>query len=318
MAAVMAAPCVAQAQDTRKPARVGVLLITTAAASVLLPDFRAALRDRGYVEGKTLFLEYGEAGGKVERLPELARRLVDAGVHVIYAPTGPAALAAKKVTSSVPIVFAGVPDPVGIGLVTNLGRPGGNVTGISFEATAAQAAKQLELLRELAPSATRIGFFRDPDLRQFFEAYQLIVAEARSKLGFELVQVDVRKQADLPRAFEMLERSQVDALWLAGQPIVFQNRAMIAEFAIQKRLPAVAGYRQFVDAGGLASFGASLTENHRRGAAYVDKILKGAAPSELPIEQPSKFELIINLKTARALGFTIPPSLLARADQVIE
>ena len=305
-------------QQARKPARVGILLLTTPAASSSVGHFRAGLRELGYLEGQNLILEYRAAEGQTDRLPRLARELVEARVDVIHATTPAAVRAAKQVTSTVPVVFSGIADPVGVGLVPSLGRPAGNVTGVAFEVTPEQAAKQLELLRELVPSASRVGIFRDPNFRQFVAPYQPTVEGARTRFGLDLVIADVRNAADLERAFEILARARVHALWLGPPPAVFQGRRLIADFALKNRLPAVAGYRELVDAGGLASFGASLADNHRRAAAYVDKILRGARPADLPVEQPTKFELVINLKTANALGLTIPPSVLARADHVIE
>ena len=315
---VVLLPVPALTQQARKPARVGILLLTTPAASTSVGHFRAGLRDLGYVEGQNVILEYRAAEGKPERLLPLAQELVEAGVDVIYAATPAAVRAAKQATSTVPVVFSGIANPVGLGLVPNLARPVGNVTGAAFEVTPEQAAKQLELLRELAPSVSRVGIFRDPSFRQFTEPYQATVEVARTKFGLDFVYAELRNVADLDRAFEALARARVHALWLGPPPAVFQSRRLIADFALKNRLPTVAGYRELVDAGGLVSFGASLADNHRRAAAYVERILKGARPADLPVEQPTKFELVINLKTANALGLTIPPSVLARADQVIE
>jgi ABC-type uncharacterized transport system substrate-binding protein len=315
---LLAAPLTAGAQQAGKPARVGILILTTRAPGTAAVDhFRSELRELGYAEGQAIVFEDRAADGKVERLPELARELVAARVDVIYAATAPAALAAKQATSTIPIVFAGIPDPVGTGLVASLARPGGNVTGVAFEATPEQAAKQLELLKELAPSVTRVGIFRDPAAVQSFQAHQSVVESAQARLGLDLVRADVRSVADLDRAFDTLARARVDALWLIA-PAAFQGRGRIADHALKNRLPAIAPYREFVDSGGLISFGASFAHTHRRAAAYVDKILKGAKAADLPVEQPTQFELVINLKTAKALGLAIPPSLLQRADQVIE
>ena len=317
---LFAAPLAAEAQQAGKPARVGILMLTTRATGTAAVDhFRSGLRELGYVEGQSVLLEYRAAEGKVERLPELARELVAARVDVIYTPTAPAALAAKQATSTIPVVFAGIPDPVGAGLVAGLARPGGNVTGVAFEATPEQAAKQLELLKELAPSVTRVGIFRlgAAPGAESMRRYQPVVESALAKLGLDLVRADVRTVADLDGAFDTLARARVDALWLVA-PAAFQGRGRIADYALKHRLPAVAGYREFADAGGLLSFGTSFAQNHRRAATYVDKILKGAKPADLPVEQPTKFELVINLNTAKALGLTIPPSVLARADEVIQ
>jgi putative ABC transport system substrate-binding protein len=220
---VLLLPVPGLAQQARTPARVGILLLTTAAASTSVQHFRAGRRELGYVEGQNLMLEYRAADGKDERLPELAQALVEARVDVIYAATAATARAAKQATSTVPVVFAGVADPVGVGLAPSLGRPAGNVTGAAFEATPEQAGKQLELLKELAPSASRVGFFRDPNLRQFLEPYQPAVAGARTKFGLDLVFADVRNGAELDRAFEILACARVHALWLGPPPAVFQG-----------------------------------------------------------------------------------------------
>jgi len=317
-AVLLAAPLAAEAQPAGKPARVGVLALTTLTPiPAAVSYFRAELRELGYVEGQTVFFEYRAAEGKVERLPELAQELVATRVDVIYVASAPPALAAKQATNTIPVVFAGIPDPVGAGLVTNLARPGGNVTGVAFEATPEQAAKQLELLKGVAPSVTRVGVFGAPGLQESHQRHQPIVESARAKLGLEVVRAEVRTVADLDRAFDTLARARVDGLWLVA-PAAFQGRMQIADYALKNRLPAVAPYREFADAGGLVSFGANFAATHRRAAAYVDKILKGTKAGDLPVEQPTKFELVINLKTARALGLMIPPSLLARADEVIQ
>jgi len=315
---LLATPFAAEAQQAGRTAQVGILALTTLTPiPAAVNHFRAGLRELGYVEGETVLFEYRAAEGKVERLPELARELVATRVDVIYTASAPPALAAKQATNAIPVVFAGIPDPVGAGLVTSLARPGGNVTGIAFEATPEQAAKQLELLKGLAPSVTRIGVFGAPGLQESHQRHQPIVESARAKLGLDLVRAEVRTVADLDRAFDTLARARVDGLWLVA-PAAFQGRGQIADYALKDRLPAVAPYREFVDAGGLVSFGASFAHTHHRAAAYVDKILKGAKPGDLPVEQPAKFELVINLKTAKALGLTVPQSLLLRADQVIE
>jgi putative ABC transport system substrate-binding protein len=312
---ILLASLAAEAQQAGKPARVGILALTTR-STFATEHFCSGLRELGYVEGQSVLLEYRAAEGKVERLPELARELVAAGVDVIYTLSAPGALAAKEATSTIPVVFAGIPDPVGAGLVVSLARPGGNVTGVAFEATPEQAAKQLELLKEVAPSVTRVGIF-GARFGASLPRHQPAIGSALAKLGLDLVSAHVRTVADLDGAFDTLARAGVNALWLTA-PAAFQGRARIADYALKNRLPAIAPNREFVDAGGLVSFGASLAQNHRRGAAYVDRILKGAKPADLPVEQPTKFELIVNLKTAKVLGLTIPPSVLARADEVIE
>ena len=318
LVALIGTAAAADAQQAGRVARVGVLMLTSATAvPAAVEHLRSGLRELGYQEGQTIVFEYRAADGKIERLPELVRELAAAKVDVIYAATAPAALAAKQASASTPIVFSGIPDPVGAGLVASLARPAGNVTGVAFEATPEQAAKQLELLKELAPSVTRVGIFTAPGLRESLQAQRRIVEAAQDRLGLTFVRVDLPRVADLDQALDTLARARIDALWLIA-PAAFQGRARIADHALKNRLPAIAPYREFADAGGLVSFGASFSQIHRRAAVYVDKILKGANPADLPVEQPTTVELVINLKTAKTLGLTVSPGLRLRADHIIE
>ena len=269
---LVAAPRVAEAQPAGRPARVGVLLMTARTSTTGAVDhLRSALRESGHEEGRTIVFEYRAAEGKVERLPELARELSALKVDVIYAATAPAALAAKQATSTIPVVFSGIPDPVGAGLVASLARPGGNVTGVALEATPAQAAKQLEVLKELVPSVTRVGIFGAPGLRPSLRAHERVLEGTQAKLGLAFSNVQIGTVAELDEAFDVLARERVEALWLIA-PAAFQGRGRIADYALKHRLPAIAPYREFVDVGGLVSFGASFAHNHRRAAVYAAPI----------------------------------------------
>jgi putative ABC transport system substrate-binding protein len=276
---------------------------------------RQALRERGYIEGQNVNVSVLCA----EETPMLSTVIADEvrlGVAVIVALGADAAQAAIGVTKSVAIVMISDADPVGIGLVDSLAHPGGNVTGVTLM-TSELAAKRLELLREVAPRVSRVGLLGNPthptSLRELAE-----VQAATKALGLQLTSVEVRTTADLERAFATLTNARVAGLMTATDPVVYAHIGRIAQFAIGIGLPAVSGVRDFVMAGGLMSYEPSATESGRRAASYIDRILKGAKPADLPIEQPTKFELVINLKTAKALGLTIPPAVLARADEVIE
>jgi putative tryptophan/tyrosine transport system substrate-binding protein len=315
---VLAAPLTVEAQQRPKIPEIGFLTgITPAGAVVLVDAFRQGMRQLGYIEGKTFVLEarYGE--GKSERVPELARELVGRKVDVIVASTDGPIAAVKRETRTIPIVMANSADPVGTGFVASLARPGGNVTGLS-NTSADLSGKRLELLREVVPGLSRVAFLWNPDARGTVLDYKESEAAATS-LHLELESVEVSSPADLDRAFSTVRSQRAQAVIVPpGNPAMFSNRAAVASFAQRSRLPSMYGFKEYVDAGGLMSYGPSLPAMYRRAAAYVDKILKGAKPADLPVERPTKFELIINLKTAKALGLTISPSLLQRADQVIE
>jgi len=251
-----------------------------------------------------------------ERLPELAAELVRLKVDVIVAPAGQNVVAAQRATRTIPIVMSGLTDPVETGLVASLARPGGNVTGLSGFSTEI-VGKQLELLKEMAPKVSRVAILWNPAN----QSHPLLLREAEAAarlLRVQLQTLEVRGPDDFETAFAAVTRERAGALLVAADGMFLLHRARIADLAAKTRLPAMYGLREYVDAGGLVVYGPSLRENFRRAATYVDKILKGAKPADLPVEQPTRFELVINLKTAKALGLTIPPSLLQRADEVIE
>jgi putative ABC transport system substrate-binding protein len=312
-------PSAAEAQQAAK-ARIGILTINSAAAAPHLTEaFLQGLRDLGYVEGRTVAIEYRDAGGKVDRLPALAAELVALKVDVIMAGSTPLALAAKQATRTIPIVFIGSGDPVADGLVTSLARPGGNVTGLS-SLTPERVGKCLELLTQAVPGVSRVAVLWQPGGQgEGTEKDILKEADVAARaLGVRLQFVEARGPEDFDRAFSDMTAGRAGALTVLVSPMFFGERRRLVDLAAKTRLPTVFPWREYVDAGGLMAYGADLADLFRRAATYVDKILKGAKPGDLPIEQPTKYELIINLKTAKALGLTIPPSLLQRADQVIE
>jgi putative ABC transport system substrate-binding protein len=275
------------------------------------------LRELGYVEGKTLVLElrYGEA--RTERLPELARELVGLKVDVIVTATDVAIAAVKRETQTIPIVMGNSSDPVGTGFVASLARPGGNITGLS-SISPELSGKRLELLKEVVPGLSRVAFLWNPDIRGALLDYNQTESAARS-LGLQLQSVEVPRAEDFDRAFAAVTKARAQALIVPGvNPLAFANRSQIASFAQTNRLPSMFAQKEYVDAGGLMSYGPSTPDMHRRAATYVDKILKGTKPADLPVEQPKKFEFIINLKAAKQIGLTIPPNVLVRADKVIK
>ena len=306
------------AQQAPKIAKIGYLAPSTpAGVAHLVEAFRERLRELDYVEGKTFVLEARYAEARFERLPELARELVGLKVDVIVASTDAVIAAVKRETRTIPIVMAPSSDPVGTGFVASLARPGGNVTGLSA-ISPELSGKRLELLREVVPGLSLVAFLWNPDVRGNLFDYKETEGAARS-LRLELQSVEVSRPEDFDRAFAAVTNQRAQALVLpAGNVVGFANRARIASFAQKNRLPSMYAQREYVDAGGLMSYGPSGSDTFRRAAIYVDKILKGAKPADLPVEQPTKFELVINLKTAKALGLTMPQSLLRRADQVIE
>ncbi len=322
-AALLAVPLAAAAPPAaaqQKATRVGLLNITRPedpAAPRALEAIRQGLREQGWVEGQNVTLEYRWARGKFDLLPGLAADLVRSRVDVILAGPGAAALAAKKATGTVPIVFATAIDPVGAGLVSSLARPGGNATGMSFFAGPEIAGKALQLIREGVPGAARMAVLSNPGNTQ----HPLFVKEAEAAaraLGVGLRAFEARAAEALDQAFAAISREQTGALVVLTDGDFYLHRARIAALAAQHRLPAIYGHPEHVTAGGLMSYSPDFVDNYRRAGIYVGKILKGARPADLPVEQPTKFELVINMKTARALGLTIPPALLLRADQVIE
>jgi ABC-type uncharacterized transport system substrate-binding protein len=317
---LLAAPLAAEAQQAAKVPRIGYLALNRAANPHLREAFREGLRDLGYVEGRNLVIEYRDAEGKPERLPALAAELVALKVDVIVTGGGTRpALAAKQATKTIPIVFASAGDPVTDGLVTSLARPGGNVTGSSLLAPEL-VGKSLELLTQTVPGVRRVAFLWQPGaMDERTEKDMLKRAEVAARaLGVRLQLLEARGPADFDRAFSEMTRAHAGALTVLPSAMFFSERRRLVDLAAKNRLPAGYTQREFVDAGGLMAYGPSLAGLFRHAATYVDKILKGAKPADLPVEQPTKFELVINLKTAKALGLTIPPSLLARADEVIQ
>jgi putative ABC transport system substrate-binding protein len=315
-----AAPFAAEAQPA-KIARIGYLTTSTAANPHLREAFRQGLRDLGYVEGRNLVIEYRDAEGKIERLPALAAELVALKVDVIFVGGGTrVTLAAMQATKTIPIVFTGVGDPVTSGLVTNLARPGGNVTGLSGLGPEL-VGKRLEQLTQAVPGVSRVAVLWLPGaLGERTDKDMLTGADVAARaLGVRLQFVEAtRDPADFDRAFSDMTSARAGALTVLPSNRFLREHRRLVDLAAKNRLPAVYTSREFVDAGGLMSCGANEPDLFRRAATYVDKILKGAKPGDLPVEQPTKFELVINLKTAKALGLTIPQSVLARADEVIQ
>jgi putative ABC transport system substrate-binding protein len=319
LGAMLFALCVsAEAQQPKKIAKIGVLFPSNPTATAhLFEAFSQGLRERGYVDGKTIVLErrYGE--GKTEKISELARELVSLKVDVIVTATDVAIAAFKRETQTIPIVMANSSDPVGTGFVASLARPGGNITGNSF-ISPELSGKRLELLREVVPKLSRVAFLWNPDVRGAVLDYNQTGAAA-SSLGLQLQSVEVARAEDFDRGFSAITKDRAQALIVpAPNPLGFANRGQIASFAQKNKLPSMYGQNEYVDAGGLMSYGPNNTDLWRRAATFVDKILKGAKPSDLPVEQPMKFELVINLKTAKQIGLAIPPNVLARADKVIK
>jgi putative ABC transport system substrate-binding protein len=316
---LLAAPLAAEAQQAAKVARIGYLATNLTATPNLHEAFRQGLRDLGYVEGRNLVIEYRSAEGKLERLPALAAELVSLKVDVIVAPNTVAALAAEQATGTLPIVFAVAADPVASGLVTSLARPGGNVTGLSILAPEL-VGKRLELLKQTVSGVSRVAVLWQPGaMGERIDKDMLKDAEGAARaLGVRLQVVEARGPDDFDRAFSEMTRARAGALTVLGSTLFLIERRRLVDLAAKYRLPAVYSWREGVDAGGLMSYGPNFADLHRRAATYVDKILRGAKPADLPVEQPAKFELVINLKTAKALGLTIPPSVLGRADEVIQ
>jgi len=316
---VLAAPLAAEAQQAVKIPRIGFLAVNLAASPHLPEAFRQGLRDLGYVEGRNVVIEYRETEGKPERFPALAAELVALKVDVILAGGTPHALAAKQATKTIPIVFASVADPVASGLVTSLARPGGNVTGLSNFAPEL-VGKRLEQLTQAVPGVSRVAVLWHPgNLGDRTEKEMLKAADVAARtLGLRLQFVEARGPADIDRAFSDMTRARAGALTVLPSGMFSSERRRLVDLSAKNRLPAVFPFREFAVAGGLMSYGSNQADLLRRAATYVDKILKGAKPANLPVEQPTKFELVINLKTAKALGLTLPPLLLGRADEIIQ
>ncbi len=314
--AILAAPLVAEAQQAGKVYRIGILPAGPISTRPHLWEaFRQALLELGYVEGKNLVLELPSVDVRPETLGDIAAELVRRRVNVIVTASAPASVAAKRATSSIPIVIAAIGDPVAVGLVASLARPGGNVTGLSLLHVEV-SAKRVELLRALAPHATRLAILYNPT-NPTTPAMTETQTGAQA-LGFQLQMLPMRDAQELETVFSALSKDRPDALIVMDDPVIYTLRRRIAELAARTRVPAMYALRDYVDEGALMSYGPSIVAMYRRAAVYVDKILKGARPADLPVEQPTKFELVINLKTAKALGLTIPQSVLMRADEVIQ
>jgi putative tryptophan/tyrosine transport system substrate-binding protein len=317
LAVAAAAPPAAEAQQVLKVYRIGILEVRAVASNATnLTAFRQGLQELGYVEGQNLLIEYRSADGQPGRFPDLAKELVRLKVDIIVTRGTPAALAAKNVTATIPIVMASSGDPVGTGLIASVGHPGGNITGLSAFATEIQG-KLLQVLREIVPQIARVAFLFNMS-NPVAQAQWKEAGPAARSVGLQPLLLDVRAARDLEPALDAALKQRAGAVIVAIDALTQAYQRPIAEALIARRLPAICREREFVDAGGLVMYGVQYADLYRRAAVYVDKILKGASPSDLPVEQPTKLELVINLRTAKALGLTIPPSLLARADQVIE
>jgi len=311
---LLAAPLAAEAQQAGRVPRIGVLANIRSPAT---EGFERGLKELGYIEGKNIIIEWRLAEGKFDRLPDLAAELVRLKVDVILAPATPYVQTAKNATKTIPIVFALVPDPVAAGFVAGLGRPGGNITGLTSTAGPEIVGKRLELLKETVPEITRVAVLSNP-------ADPLAVASLRDmqmagrSLGVQVQVVEVRDPKELDGAFSSITKQGGGGVVELAHVMFYAERKRIAELAVKNRLPTMYAYRESVDAGGFVCYAANFPDLMRRAATYVDKILKGAKPADLPVEQPTKFEFVINLKTAKALGLTIPQSILIRADEVIQ
>ena len=310
-------PLAARAQRSAKVPRVGFLGNSTAALEAnLIGPFREGLRELGYEDGRNIVIEYRWAEGRYDRFPALIAELIAAKVDVIVTAGTPASLAVKKATTSIPLVMIAVGEPVETGLVASLARPGGNITGVTSIAPEIEG-KRLELLREVVPSVSHIAVLWNAG-----SPVQVIqereTRAAAQVLGMKMLSLGVRTREQIEEAFATIVRERPHALLVLADRLFLHHRMRIMQFASQQRLPGVHAYRELVEAGGLMSYGPSYADMHRRAAAYVDRILKGTRPADLPVERPAKFVLVVNLKAAKALGLTIPPSVILRADTVIE
>jgi putative tryptophan/tyrosine transport system substrate-binding protein len=315
--ALLAAPLAIGAQGPGKVPRIGYVFARVSSADQRLWDAaRQGLRELGYVEGQNITLEVRWAEGRTDRLPELVAELVRSKVDVLVVATTPAALAAKNATRTIPVVFVAVGEAVESGLVANLARPGGNLTGLTL-LNAEISGKRLELLKESLPRISRVAVLTNPGnpIHTVFWRQTLTAAKT---LGLKLQPIQVRASEDFEEAFQAATSGRADALLAFDDSLTVGYRTRLVALAAKHRLPTMYGLREFPDAGGLVSYGPNFPDQYRRTGTYVDRILKGARPADLPVEQPTKFELVINLKTAKALALTIPPSVLARADEIIQ
>ena len=306
----------AAAQQPKKVIRVGFVDAgSPATTGHRANEFVQGLRDLGYVERDNILIEYRWAEGKLQNLPGLVEDVVRLRVDAIVSSATPAIQFAKEQTTTIPIVMAGVTDPVGVGFVTSLARPGGNITGLTHMAPDL-SGKRLELFKEVIPNILRLGVLWNPNQPGQPAAFKDAQVAARA-LKVTLISMEARNREEIERVLSSLGKERLQALFELPDPVVFFNRQLITEFAAKHKLPAMYSFREYVDAGGLISYGTSFPDLFYRAATYVDRILKGAKPGDLPVEQPTKFDLVINLKTAKQIGLTIPPSVLARADKVI-
>jgi putative ABC transport system substrate-binding protein len=321
LCALLFAICVsAEAQQPKKVFRIGYLsALDPASESTRTEPFRLALRELGYIEGQNIAIEYRYAEGKRDRLPELAAELVRLKVNMIVVAGGPAPVrAAKNATKTIPIVMTGAAsDPVEAGFVESLARPGGNVTGLTT-LSRELGGKRLELLKDAVPKIARVAVLYDPAIPGITLQVKDVLPVAARALRLTLQPWEVRRADDFEKVFAALNKQRPTGLYVSGGPLINANQKRIIGFALKSRLPSIYNRREFVDAGGLMFYGADLADSYRRVAYYVDRILKGAKPADLPVEQPTKFELVINLKTAKQIGLTIPPEVLARANRLIK
>jgi putative ABC transport system substrate-binding protein len=308
----------AEAQQSGKVSKIGLLSPSSRSTTLRsFEAFRQRFQELGYVEGQNVIIESRWADGKAERLPELAVELVRLKVDVIVVGPVQPALAAKNATTTIPIVFTTVGDPVAFGLLASLARPGGNITGLTSSPGTELNGKRLELLKEIFPKVTRVAVLWDPDNPGSVVNVRATETPAKS-LGINLQSVELRHADHLEQAFSDMKRGRAETLYAINSPVLVDQLTRIVELAAKYRLPAMYGESRWIEAGGLMSYGPNYPDLYRRAAVYVDKILKGAKPADLPVEQPTKFELVINLKTAKQIGLTIPPNVLARADRVIK
>jgi len=317
-AGLAAMPWVSRAQDTSRIWRIGFLEAGAPAANQhFLDAFKRGLREQGYIEGQNVVVVERWADGSVERFPVLLDELVQAKVDILVVASTPGAVAAKAAVKTIPVIFVGAADPVGVGIVASLGRPGGNLTGFSQAEEEGLVGKRIELFREAVPPIDRLALIWNPAA----PGVALRLKEARSsaaKFHMALRPFEVRDAKELDGIFATIAKERLSRLMVLADPLTVRNRVHIVELAAKTRLPAIYPFLEFAHAGGLMAYGASIPELFRRAAGYVDKIVKGAKPADLPVEQPTKFDFVINLKTAKALGLTIPRPVLARADEVIQ
>ncbi len=316
--ALLTSPLAVAAQQAGRVPRIGYLAQNSAGISPhLLVAFRQALGERGWVEGQNILIEVRYADGKVDRLPALVAELIRLNVDVIVTGSSGATWAAKNATQSIPIVMAASANALGEGLVTNLAHPGGNITGMTFLAGPEIAGKQLQLLKEVAPAASRVAVLANPTNRSH-AGFATELKVAAQSLGVQLQVLEAQVPDQIVSAFTAMSRERAGALLVLTDSVFVGERRRIVDLAARSRLPALYSQREFADDGGLVSYGPSLSEMFRRATTHVDKLLRGAKPGDLPVEQPTKFDLVINLKTAKALGLAIPQSVLLRADEVIQ